>query len=42
VVSVQSASEFLAVIEIVDGAGYAVISPSENRNLGEDLLVSVR
>jgi hypothetical protein len=42
VVSVQSASEFLAAIEIVDGAGYAVIGPSENRNLGEDLLVSVR
>ena len=29
-------------IEVVDGAGYAVIGPSENKNLGEDLLVRVR
>ena len=39
---VQSASEFLAALEILDGAGYAVIGPSENKNLGEDLVVSVR
>ncbi|MEL0320319.1 MAG: hypothetical protein VXA46_06310, partial [Aquiluna sp.] len=41
-VLVQSASEFLAALEVVDGAGYAVIGPSENKNLGEDLLVRVR
>ena len=41
-VSVQSANEFLAAMEIVDGGGYAVISPSENENLGEDLSVRVR
>lgn len=41
-VSVQSANEFLAAMEIVDGGGYAVISPSENKNLGEDLSVRVR
>jgi len=39
---VQSASEFLAALELLDGAGYAVIGPSENKNLGEDLVVSVR
>ena len=39
---VQSASEFMAALELLDGAGYAVIGPSENRNLGEDLVVSVR
>jgi len=39
---VQSASEFLAALELLDGAGYAVIGPSENKNLGEDLVVGVR
>ena len=41
-VMVQSASEFLAALEVVDGPGYAVIGPSENQNLGNDLLVRVR
>lgn len=41
-VLVQSASEFLAALEVLDGSGYAVIAPSENKNLGEELVVSVR
>ena len=39
---IQSASEFLAALEVLDGAGYAVIGPSENNNLGQDMVVSVR
>ena len=41
-VLVQSASEFLAAIEVIDGSGYAVIGPSENKNLGDEMVVSVR
>ena len=40
-VRIESAGRFQAAVEIID-QGYAVIMPSENRNLGDELTVSVR
>lgn len=41
-VSLVSASQFFAALQIADPLGYAVVSPSENRNLGSELEILVR
>ncbi len=41
-VELQSNDAFLATLQIVSKAGYAVITPTENENLGSDLEIFVR
>ena len=41
-VSIGSEGEFLAALELLDPAGYSVISPRENANLGNDLRILTR
>lgn len=38
----SSSSDFMAALEILDPAGYSVITPSENANLGDELSITVR
>jgi len=41
-VSIVAASQFFAALQIADPLGYAVINPSENRNLGSEMEILVR
>lgn len=40
--SLESDSEFMAALQLQSASGYAVINPSENKNPGQSLSVSVR
>lgn len=40
-VLVQGTSDFMAALEILDPAGYSIITPSENANLGNDLAIRI-
>ena len=41
-VAMESANQFFAALQLTDPLGYALISPSENQNLGSELSVLVR
>lgn len=39
---IEASGEFIAALEILDSAGYSIISPSENANLGNEVSITVR
>ena len=39
---IEAKGEFVAALEILDPAGYSVITPSENANLGNELSITIR